>query len=163
MTTKTLHGSLTQHLRRLHTHAQNVEEPTRSLIQAAEKMEPEVVQSEKDKAEFEDALADLNARFQVFSDRYANLLLEFKFVTSHSKEIKEMLNESLANKISDAVMLGENMDILAQVDHIFLANQVAMVLDQGTVEMAVKELLSRGEEGREKLEWLSEALQKNGY
>lgn len=148
MSTKTLHGTLSRHLRRLHTHAQNTEEQVLSIIEQVKVTGTEANQAEVD--------------FSSFAASFTNLILTVHNLTSSNQELGEALKQSLTNKVANAIMVAENMDILAQVDYIFWANQTMLISSYETVENGVKEMASRGEEGREKLEWLSKALKRAG-
>lgn len=148
MPTKEINPSLNRHLRQLHGFSQNSEEQTRRLVQDTKALDPHADKSEVD--------------FKAFAASYADLLLSIRSLTASNKEMEEALKESISNKVANAIMVSENMDILAQIDYIFLANQIMMILDYETVEQAVLEMLKRGPEGREKIEWLNKALKRSG-
>lgn len=150
MTAKNIQGgALSRHLRKLHAHTQNTEEQILGMIEQVK-----VTGSEANQAEID---------FTSFASSFTNLILTVKNLTSTNQELNEALKVSIANKVANAVMVAENMDLLAQVDYIYLANQIIKILDQETIEHAVKELDSWGDEGRERLKWFAHALKKEGY
>lgn len=174
MTTKSMNKTLDDNLRRLHTYAQNVETTVRRGVEDTAQVGREAEAVNLDFVAFldnwtamlpvvHDLADDAGVDPSVLASGWGDLLLTIRGRVAANEELRETMETSIANKIANALMIVRNLDLLAEIDFIMIANQVSLIKDVQTVRAAVGEIKKRGGDGLERLQWFADALKENGY
>lgn len=150
--------SLSEHLRRLHQFTQNAEEKLRTALSRTEQMgiEAEGVSDRIDEAHGADLDEETVACI-------VDLLITIRLVVIGNEELQRKFEASIANKVANAITLAEAWQLLTQIDYILIAAEISQVRDREIMKAAVGEIVRRGGDGAQRLDWLAEALKREGY
>lgn len=174
MSVKPINQPLDRYLRQLHAYAQNTEVTIRKMIEDTAQVGREAEAARLDFTVFAASWAAMLLTIQeladeagidlaVFASSWADLLLTIHALVTSNKELGEMMQASISNKVSNAILISQNLEWLNEVTPGLIANQISMIRSQDIMNDAMAELASRGEPPALRLKWLAEWLKKNGY
>lgn len=170
----TANKPLDRYLAQLHAYAQNVEETVRRGVEDTAQLgrEAEAVQLDFEAfAESWTAMLPLAHDLaeaagvdpSVLASGWGDLLLTIRAKVAANKELAEILQTSIANKIGNAQLISINFEWLEEVTPDLIADKLSMIRSQGIMDNALEELQRRGEPATERLKWQAEWFKKNGY
>lgn len=170
----TANQPLDRYLTQLHTYAQNVEETVRRGVEDTTRLGAEAEAVQLDFELFAENWAAMSSVAHdlaeaagvdpsVFASSWADLLLTIRAKIASNKELAEILQTSIANKIGNAQLISINFEWLEEVTPGLIADKLSMVRSQGIMNDSLDELANRGDPAMERLKWLAAWLKKNGY
>lgn len=170
----TANKPLDRYLKQLHTYAQNIEETFRKAIEDTDQVGREAEAAQLDFEAFAESwtamlpvVHDLAEAAgvdpSVFASSWADLLITIRAKVASNKELAEIMQTSIANKIGNAQLISLNFEWLEEVTPGLIADKITMVRSEGIMKDAIEELISRGEPATLRLHWLAESLKENGY
>lgn len=169
----TANKPLDRYLEQLRTWVQGVEELIRKSVDTAQ----EGREAEAANLDFEALLEKWTAMLpalhdlvdaagvdpSVFASSFADLLITIRAKVAANKELAEVLQTSIANKIGNAQLISINFEWLEEVTPDLIADKLSMIRSQGIMDNALEELQRRGEPATERLKWIVAWLRNNGY
>lgn len=173
MTNDSTYKPLRRYLAQLHTYAQNIEVTFRKAVEDTAQVGREAEAAEIDFKAFTEEwtamllvaqdLADENGKLAVFAESWADLLLTIRAKIAANEELRVMLETSLANKIGNAELIGQNIGWLAEVTPEWIANYISLVRSEGIMRDAIEIADGRGEPATLRLKWMANKLKELGY
>jgi hypothetical protein len=165
---------LDRYLQQLHTYAQNIEETFRKAVEDTSQVGREAEAAQIDFEAFAESWAamllvsheladEAGIDLAVFASSWADLLLTIRAKIASNKELAEIMQTSLTNKIGNAQLISINFDWLEEVTPGLIADKNMMIRSQPIMDDSLAELARRGEPATLRLHWMAEWLKKNGY
>lgn len=167
--TDSTYKPLRRYLAQLHTYAQTVEITIRKMIEDTEQTDREALAAESDFSVFVDSwtamllttkdLADeAGIDLAVFGSGFADLLITIHALAASNKELRDMMETSISNKIGNAELIGQNIRWMQEVTPEWLTDYILIIPRQDIIAVAIDLLKERGERGMERRAWLRKAL-----
>lgn len=170
----TANKPLDRYLTQLHTYAQAVEVSVRQMIEVTAQEGREAEAAELDFTTFIAswtamlpevcALADeAGVDLAVFVASWTDLLATIEDRVASNEALRETMQASISNKISNARLISQNFEWLEEVTPALIADKITMIRSQNIMNNSLTELASRGQPATLRLHWMAEWLKDNGY
>lgn len=99
----------------------------------------------------------------VFASSWADLLLTIREKVASNEELREMMQQSITNKVGNAQLISINFEWLEEVTPGLIADKMTMIRSEGIMKNSLDELAGRGEPATLRLHWMGAWLKENGY